>query len=308
MFWTNVKRVTRSGFINFWRNSSVTIAALLVMTITLFVLGSLIFLSAMLDASLVQLKDKVDVNVYFTTDAREADILGLKTSLEALPEVAFVEYVSRDQALEDFRLRHEDDDLILQALDELNDNPLGAHFNVKARETSQYEGIATFLESNDALASNGRVIIDNVNYFQNRVAIERLTDVIKSIDTLSIVILVVFLLISALIIYNTIRLAIYTSREEIQVMRLVGASRSYIRGPFVIEGVMYGIVGALIVLVLFYPITLWTGPFSERFFGTTNAFDYYVDNFAQMFIILMATGVILGGLSSFVAIKKYLKI
>lgn len=308
MFWKNVKRVTRSGFINFWRNSSVTVAALLVMTITLFVLGSLSFLNAMLDASLVQIQEKVDVNVYFTTDARESEILALQQSLEALPEVADVEYVSRDAALEEFKNRHQDDDLILQALDELDDNPLGAHFNIKAKETSQYEGIAAFLASDSSLGTNGQTIVDKVNYFQNKVAIDRLTDIIKSIDRLSLVVLIVFIAISGLIIYNTIRLAIYTAREEIQVMRLVGASRSYIRGPFVIEGIMYGIIGALIVLVLFYPVTLWVGPFTEKFFGSTNAFDYYIDNFAQMFIIIMATGVVLGGISSFIAVKKYLKI
>lgn len=310
MIWTNIKRILRGGFVNFWRNGFVTAATVLVITVTLFVLGSLIFMDAMLDASLTQLQQKVDVNVYFTTEAQEEEILALKSSLEELPEVASVEYVSRDEALQQFQQRHSDDQLIIQALDELDENPLSAHFNIRAQDTSQYESIATFLErqSETALAAGGSQLIDKVNYFQNRVAIDRLSDIISSIDTLSIATFLVFAIISILIIFNTIRLAIYTSRDEISVMRLVGASNTYIRGPFVIEGIMYGVVSAIAALVIFYPVTLWIGPFTEQFFGTTNLFDYYVNNFGQMFVILVLVGAGLGALSSYLAVRKYLKV
>jgi cell division transport system permease protein len=90
-------------------------------------------------------------------------------------------------------------------------------------------------------------------------------------------------------------------------MKLVGASNTYVRGPFVIEGVMYGVVSALIALILFYPLSLWIGPFTETFFGATNMFDYYVDNFANFFLLLVITGMVLGAVSSFLAVKKYLK-
>ena len=143
---TSLKRILRSGFVDFWRNSFVSLASVFVITVTLFVIGSLVFLRAVLDSSLTQLKEKVDINVYFVTTAAEEDILGIQTSLEQLPEVAVVEYVSRDQALAKFRERHENDQLTLQALDELNDNPLGAVLNVRAKDPSHYESIARFLE------------------------------------------------------------------------------------------------------------------------------------------------------------------
>jgi len=308
MWWINTKRILRSGFVGFWRNGVVTAASILVMTVTLFVLGSLIFMNAMLDSALGQIQSKVDINVYFTLDAPEESILALKSSIESLPETASVEYVTREQALEEFSKKHADDQLILQALEELDENPLGAHLNIRAKETSQYESIARFLDSENALSSAGTNIIDKINYFQNKIAIEKLSKVISSVDTLSFAILIIFIIISVLIVFNTIRLAIYTSKEEISVMQLVGASHRYIQGPFIIEGMMYGFAAALFAMVLFYPVTIWLGPFTEDFFGGTNIFDYYVDNFSQMFFILILSGVLLGAASSFLAIKRYLKL
>src|SRR3989344_1558967 len=146
MFWVNVKRVVRSGFTSFWRNSFVSLASIFVMTMTLMIVGSLMFLNALVGSFIDYVKDKVDVNVYFTTNIEEQPILDLKTSLETLPEVSFVTYTSRDDALANFRARHENDQLTLQALDELGENPFGAALAIKAKEPSQYEGIAAFLE------------------------------------------------------------------------------------------------------------------------------------------------------------------
>src|SRR4051812_31375018 len=99
MIWTNTKRVIRAGFVNFWRNGFVSLASILVMTITLMVIGSIIFVSALLNSSLEQIKDKVDITVYFVTTAQEVDVQSIQKSLEALPEVAKVVYTSRDQVL-----------------------------------------------------------------------------------------------------------------------------------------------------------------------------------------------------------------
>ena len=141
MFWVNTKRIIRTGLLSFWRNAFVSLASVLVLTVTLFVIGSLVFNNALLQSSLDELKSKVDVNVYFVTSASESDVLALKKNLEAFPEVAEVSYVSREQALEDFRKRHENDERTLQALEELADNPLGAVLNVKTKEPSQYENL-----------------------------------------------------------------------------------------------------------------------------------------------------------------------
>jgi cell division transport system permease protein len=139
-------------------------------------------------------------------------------------------------------------------------------------------------------------------------AIDRLTNIINSIDTFSFLIMIVFAVIAAMIVFNTIRLAIFASRDEISVMELMGASRGYVRGPFVIEGIMYGIVSALLTLLLFYPISLWGAEFTKNFFGSAGSFNYFVNNFGELFVILMVTGIALGGISSYIAVRKYLDI
>jgi len=242
MMWTDFKRILRAGFVGFWRNAFVSISSTLVMAFSLFVIGSLIFLGAMLDTSLTQLRDKVDINVYFLTTAPEEEILDLKIQVEALPEVLFVEYINREEVLLAFRARHENDQLILQALEELEENPLGATLNIKAKETSQYESIANFLDSEAALSTNGgREIIDRINYFQNKTAIDRLNNIIESIETLSFALALIFVIISVAMTFNTVRLAVFTAKDEIAVMKLVGAGNHYVRGPFVVEGALSGV-------------------------------------------------------------------
>jgi cell division transport system permease protein len=308
VLWTNTKRIFKAGFVNFWRNGFVSFASVVVMTITLFVIGFVVFVGAILGSSLEQLQDKVDVNVYFLTDAAEPEVLALKGNLEALPEVASVEYISREEALENFRARHEGDELTLQALEELDENPLGAILNIKARETSQYESIARFLESDNVLGSQDQPIVGSVNFLQNKAAIDRLSKIIDAAGTLGLVISLVFAVVSAIIIFSTIRLAIYTAKEEIGVMRLVGASNTYIRGPFVVEGIMYGVIAGIVTLIVFYPLALWLGPVTASFFGSINLFDYYLANFGQFFLIILVSGAALGAISSYLAVRRYLRI
>lgn len=308
MFWINTQRILKAGFVNFWRNGFVSFASVLIMLVTLFTLGSVVFLRAMLETSLADLQQKVDVNVYFLTDAPEEDILTLKQSLEALPEVASVEYVTREQALAEFEARHENDQIILNALSELPDNPLGAVFNIKAQSPSQYGTIAEYLESDAALGAGQQSIIQEVNYFDNKSVIEKLTEIINSAEQLGFTISIVLIVLSLIITFNTIRLAIYTAREEISVMRLVGAGTAYVRGPFVVEGIMYGVIAGFATLIIFYPLSIWLGPFTAQFFGSINVFDYYVDNFGQIFLIIMGAGIVLGATSSYLAVRRYLRI
>src|SRR5690606_37960106 len=155
--------------------------------------------------------------------ASEDDVLAIQQSLETLSEVSVVTYVSRDEALEQFRERHANDQSILSALDELGYNPLGAMLNIRARDPSQYASVAEFLESGSALSASGVTIIDRVHYFQIRAAIDRLTEIINAADKLGFALTLAVAIISVIIAFNTIRLTIYIARDEISVMRLVGA-------------------------------------------------------------------------------------
>ena len=308
MFWTNTKRIVRTGFFNFWRNGTVSLASVLIMMVTLFVIGFLIFGSAILNTSLEELRNKVDINVTFIPTAEETDILNIKQSLERLPEVSLVTYVSRSAALEVFKAKHVNDQAILAALGELSDNPLGATLNVKAKDPSQYESVAQYLQGKNTLSAAGVTIVDHVNYYQNKTAIDKLTSIINAAHKLGFAITLAFIIISVLIAFNTIRLTIYIAKDEISVMRLVGASTAYIQGPFVILGVIYGLVAGVIALLVFLPITYWLGELTQNFFIGLNIFSYYLHQFPQIFVIIIFSGIAIGAISSFLAIRKYLKV
>ncbi len=304
----NFKRVFKIGFVNFWRSGFVSFASVLVMVVTLFIIGSLLVGGAVLNSALALVKDRVDINIYFRTDANEQDILNLKNSLIALPEVKSIDYTTRDQALADFKEKHKDNTLILSSLEEIADNPLGASLSVKAREPSQYESIAKFLENDQALVVNGINIVDKVNFYENKKIIDRLAEIISATEQLGFAVSALFIIIAVLVTFNTIRLAIYIAREEIAVMSLVGASNWYIRGPFVINGIIYGFISSIVAMGFLYPITSWLGSATQNFFGGINISQYYLQNFFQIFLILLGTGVVLGAASSFLAVRRYLKV
>jgi len=304
--WITNKRIIKAGFINFWRNGSVSFSAVFVLTIALFVIGSVLLLSAFLGTGLKELEDKIDINIYLSQNAPEDQILDLKTKLEGLPEVREVTYVTQEQALADFRARHQDDQRILQALDEVGGNPLTAVLNVKAKEPSQYEGIANFLSGKTDISTDPSSIVNKVNYNDNKVAIERLNSLINGVKKLGAIIIMILVGISILITFNTIRLAIFIARDEIKVMRLVGGGNYFIRGPFIIEGILYGLTAGVITLILFYPISFWFKSITQSFYGGVNVLSYFLANFVQIFFIIMLSGIALGAVSSFLAVRKYL--
>lgn len=304
---TSIRRILRSGFVGFWRNGYVSLAAIFVMVITLTVVSAILLSSELLKVSLTQIKEKVDINVYMVTTAEEPAIFALKTSLESLPDVAEVTYTSRDEALTLFRDRHKSDELTIQALEELGENPLGASLAIRARETSQYESIAAFLDTQRTLEKPESPLIDRINFNQNKNAIDKLTSIIDGAERSSFIAMVVLIVSSILISFNTIRLAIYTTREEISVMRLVGASNMFIRGPFILQGLMYGLVAGVCALLITYPAALYLGPITESFFGL-NIFNHFVANFPYLFGVLVGSGIGIGVISSVLAIARYLRV
>ena len=304
---TGTKRIIRSGFVGFWRNAFVSAAAIFVMTVALFVVGATMMIDKLLAVSLDNIQDKVDINVYFVVEAEQPAIDALKASLESLPDVEEVTYTSRETALAQFSERHQNDETIMQGLEELGDNPLGASLSIRAKETTQYEGIAHFLNDKQSSEEPQKPLIDEVNFVKNKEAIDKLTNIINAVERSTFVTMIVLVAASILITFNTIRLAIYTTREEISVMRLVGASNSFIRGPFMLQGIMYGVAAGVMALLILYPIVLWLGPETESFFQF-NLFTYFVQDFLRIFVTIVGAGIALGMISSVLAVTRYLHV
>ncbi|MEK7213964.1 MAG: permease-like cell division protein FtsX [Patescibacteria group bacterium] len=287
-------------------------------TLSLSVFGALIFGSAFGRALLKEVKNKVDINVYFVLDSQESDILSLKKTIEKLPEVSKVEYVSRDQALIDFKEKWKDNTLILQGLDEIGTNPFPAILNIKAKEPSQYAGIANFLDSKNSFSKDGNNIVEKVNYNQNKLIIDRLSRIIPAVEKAGSILAIILIIVAVIITFNTIRLIIFTAKDEISVMKLVGASNAYIRGPFVVSGIMYGIFSGIITLVLLGVFAYYSDVLIVKFAGVQSANDfeilvnvfssYFFENFGQIFGIIMGSGIVLAAISSYLAVRKYLKV
>ena len=307
MFLITIKRVLRSGFLNFWRNAFISTTSVLVMVITLLFIGSIIFLSAILTASLDSIRSQVDLSVAFVPEASGAEVLAVKENLEKRPDVASVKYTSREDVLEEFKERHSGDRVIIQTIDELGSNPLGANLTIQAHNPQSYQDIAAFLEPEPALGAEESIVY-RINFRDNEVAIQRLSSLLTAVERFGLMLTVALGFVSVLITFNTVRLIIYTARDEISVMRLVGASTSYIRGPFVISGILYGTVAALLTLAIFYPLTYWLGSMTAEFFIGLNVFNYYLENFVQIFLITLFSGIFIGAISSYMAVKRYLKI
>jgi len=294
----------RAGFIGFWRSGYVSVASVFILTTALFVLGSLMLGAAFLASTLDNIESQVDISVSFVPEASESQVRSLQSSLELLPEVRQVTYSSREDELKNFLDRHQDNTLLIQSINEVG-NPFGARLNILAVDASQYEVISRFLESHDETVG-GQSIIDQINF--KRDIIEKLLGLIATSRTVGLTISAVLIILAILVTFTTISLAIYISRDEISVMRLVGANNSYIRGPFIIQGLIAGVIASFLAIAILYPSTIWIRSVTVNYYGGINLVSYFVDNFALIFLTLFFGGMILGALSSFLAVRKYLKV
>ncbi len=308
---TTLGRIIKSGLINFWRNGWLSTATVLIITVALITWTSVFLLNVVLTSVLDVLAEKVDVSVYFNLNTKEPDILVLKTKLEGLKEVASVEYVSTDQALQIFKSRHTDNDVLLKSIQELDNNPLEASLNILAKDSLDYGTIADFLNqfsTQDGFASGGKNIISNINYTENKVVIDRLNNIIRALRESGLITGLVLAFIAFLVAFNTVRLAIYSSREEITVMKLVGASNWFVRGPFIVEGVLHGMMASAFSFMVIIPGIGFLGPKLFNFLPEINLINYIGNNFWSILLFQTLGGIILGVFSSWVAIRKYLRV
>ncbi len=305
---TLTRRIMTAGLRGFYRNRTVSLSSIFILTITLSIITSFYLSRAIFNYTLDQIREKVDVMVYFTVDATDVQVSEIKSKLLGLPQVKSVTYTSRDQALADFKAKHEGDQLTLQALDELGANPFGASLSIVAKDTSQYESIAQQLTSGSGLLGDASSAVDKINYYQLKDSIDKLNNIIGWVDTVGFWLSMLFILMSCMIVYNTIRLAIFVYRDEIAVMKLVGASNMFIRGPFVVEAILYALVATIITLVIFYPATIWVTKKTVFFFEGMNIHQYFLQHFFALTGVLLLSGVLLAVISSLLAVRKYLKV
>lgn len=299
---TILSRIIRYGLKNFWRNGWVSTATVAIMTLALLVVAGLILFNVITNQSIAILEDKIDISAYFKTSTPEDEILSIKESLESLSEVKRVDYISADQSLEIFKEAHKDDPNVTQAIAEASPDFLEPSLTIKAHDPSQYGAIAGYLES-----PNLAQYLSKVSYAENQVVIDRLNNIITTVNRIGFGLTVLLSLIAGLVVFNTIYLAIYSGREEIGVMRVVGASNVLVRGPYVIEGIIAGVLSALLSLLIAFPFVQFVSPHLQRFIQGLDLAGYFYRNFLTLFGYQLLFGIGIGALSSFLAVRRYLK-
>ena len=299
-----IRRVFKSGLQNFWRNLGLSLATTFVTTLTLLAVSSILVVNFLLGIALKSVESKVDVSVYFDPLASAEQIATARAEIENIPGVASVALVSRDQALEQFKSAHANDPLITASLSELSDNPLQTTLTILAEQPEDYAQINTALSSK----IDGQVI-DEVNYEDNRQTIERLSYLSRWASLGGLVVGLALGGIAVLVVFNTVRLTIFSRREEVGIMKLVGATNSFVRGPFIIEGALYGFLASIVTVAVLQPLLLWLSPKVEGFFGTSSAvFDFIQQRLGLVVGGELLIGVALGVISSYLAIHRYLRV
>jgi len=304
MLINKTKRIIITALKDLSRNLWLNMATVIIIVISLFTITTMLAIDAVGSHALLVLQEKIDISIQFQDNADEAKVLEFKKDLENLPDVKSVEYISKEQALINFQETHKDSEYINQSIEELGENPLFAVLNVKANDINKYNSINEYIISND----NYKDDIEKVNYKENERAIDNLSKILASVKDGIAGITILFVFISILVSFNTIRLAMYSHKIEIEIMRLVGASNWYIRMPFIIEGAIFGAVGAAITLLIISPSAIYISPRITQFLPGFDLYVYFMSNFFNIALLLVSIGIGMGVFSSFIAIRRYLKV
>lgn len=296
-------RIIKYGWSSFLRNGWLSASTISIMVLALIVFEGLIVFNVVAKGAVESIQEKIDISVYFKTNVTEDSILNIKRSLEGLSEVRMVEYISRYDALRIFEEQHKDDPVITETLSQLDENPLLASLNIKAKDPRNYGTIASYL---DKPAFNEQV--EKVTYAQNQLVIDRLIAFVDTIRNGGAILTSFLSFLAIMITFNTIRLAIFSNSDAIGIMRLVGAGNNFIRGPYIVEGILYGVIGAVASFLLMVPIIGFISPYVANFIPEVSLKAYFSENVLKLFLYQALFGVALGILSSVIAIRRYLHI
>ncbi|MFA5134569.1 MAG: ABC transporter permease [Patescibacteria group bacterium] len=289
----------------FFRNIWLSIVTIIILVLTLFSVTLVYGISIVADQAINSVKDKIDVSVYLDPDASEEDILSLRYRLEELSQVKAVTYISEDEALELFKQNHAGDPIILESLSQLESNPLGVTLVVQANDIEDYPSILSLLES-DTYSE----LVQDMSYDDNEKVIDKLTTYANRIERVGIIISSIFVVIAILIIFNTIRINIYTHREEIGIMKLVGGTNWFVRAPFLVESLLYAVFAVIITLVILYPLLNVVAPQVDIFFEgyDFDLISYVSTHLWQIISWQLGCAIVLSILSSSIAIGRYLRV
>jgi cell division transport system permease protein len=286
------------------RNIWLSIVTITILLLALLSINTMLTVQTVSDNAVNAVKEKIDISLYLNPDASDNDITALRNQINGMPEVKSIIYTSKQTALESFRSKYRDNPEILQALRELGNNPLSPSLAITP---SNFDETTNLVNSLRQLDSD---IIESRDFSDNTAVVNKIQSITKRVSEVSLVIILIFVLTSLLVVYNSIRVAVYTHKREIEIMRLVGASNYFIYMPFLFSAFIYAVISVLLMISIFYPFLTLFQPYLEVFLAgyNVNLVTYFVNNFwpifgAQFGVILFITLV-----ASFFAVRKYARV
>jgi len=304
---TTAMRIVRTGMVNFVRNAWLAIAAMAIMIITLTIILFSIIANATFGNTVQQITDKINISIYLKDTTTKAQTDRFVEGLKQLPNTENVTYLSKTDALKAYMEQNKDNQQLLAAINE-TDNPLPATIQVKPRDLNKLDDIRAYADNKENKKLQSDPMSDSGD---RRQAIDKITHATNIMVRVGVGAVLVFALISVLIIFNTIQMAIFNRRDELQIMRLLGASTTYIRGPFVVETVIYGVLSAIIsILIINAVFVTASSSLQATSFGLLDisyAQEFFGKYYWQLFGMQLTLGILIGAVSSTIATARYLK-
>lgn len=302
----SLSRQIKMAWQNIFRNVWLSLATVFIVVLSLFSISILFGLDALAKEAMSSIMDKVNVSLYFKPEVTDEQVEKVKQDFATMPEVASVEVITKEKALEIFKKTQSDNSLITQSLSELKDNPLSDSLTIKAKDISQYQQILAIAEK----APYSDLIWSKKFNDDYRTIANKMDQIKNNFAWVMLAIIAVFALISILIIVNTIRIGIYNYHEEIEIMRLVGATSGFIRAPFIWQSVFYGLMALVLQTGIFLTAIYYCQPYLGKILGIGefDIFGYFLQNAWKIFGYELLGVLILNVLGSIIAMRKHLKV
>ncbi len=297
-------RIIKFSFQDIARNVWLSIVTITILLLALFSINTLLTVRIISDSAAMAVKEKINISLYLKAETPESEIMALKAKLSNSEKVKNIVYVSRQDALDSFREKYKNNQAVLAALKELGRNPLSPSLTIVPNNFAESGLLINELKMlNDP-------IIESRDFSDNTVILNKINNITKRVNEVGLFIIAIFILTSLLVVYNAIRVAIYTHRQEIEIMRLVGASNFFIYMPYLVSAFVYTLVSILIVVSFFYPFLSLLQPYLEVFFMgyNVNILSYFVNNFALVFGLQFLVVLVINVLASLFAVRKYARV
>lgn len=297
-------RIIKFSFQDIVRNIWLTLITVTILLLALFAINMLMTVRLISDNAVLAVKQKINISLYLKAETSEKEIIALKDKISSSDKVKSVTYISKQSALDSFREKYKNNQGVLIALKELGRNPLSPSLTITPKDFDNSNSLINELKMLD------NQIIESRDFSDNTIILSKINNITKRINEVGLFIIIIFVLTSLLVVYNTIRVAIYTHRQEIEIMRLVGASNFFIYMPYVCSALVYSLFSILIMIAVFYPFLSLLQPYLEVFFMdyNTNILAYFVNNFFLIFGAQFLAILVINILTTFLAVRKYARI